>query len=147
MVSRTFEAISKTVQLTILQYMMTAIFSGVMTNHTQGLPEDYQEHFLHCIDYMRQSIMCSADLAMEAHDEMDSDDLGPMDGGWSGLHGKLKALPMIISEAYNLLVCKDYSQVISYLDGEFVMSFFGKVNANIVEQIVDGVRVILPIDD
>ena len=32
--------------------------------------------------------MCSADLALEAHDVIDSDDLGPLDGGWSGHHGE-----------------------------------------------------------
>lgn len=59
-----------------------------MSNNTGMLPEDYQSHFLHCIDYLRQAAMCSADLAMEAHEESDTDDLGPLDGGWSGHHGE-----------------------------------------------------------
>lgn len=68
--------------------MMARVYSGVMSNMTQTLPNDYDAHFLHCVDYLRQGIMCSADLALEAHDINDSDDLGPLDGGWSGHHGK-----------------------------------------------------------
>jgi hypothetical protein len=67
---------------------MARIYSGVMSNITHTLPDDYHAHFLHCIDYLRQGIMCSADLTLEAHDATDSDDLGPLDGGWSGYHGE-----------------------------------------------------------
>ncbi|PMD42849.1 hypothetical protein L207DRAFT_424172 [Hyaloscypha variabilis F] len=108
-----FSTTSMTHQLHCV-YMMARIFSGIVSNNTQKIPDDYYSHFFHCIDYLRQGIMCSADLALEAHDAMDPDDLGPLDGGWSGIH-----------------VCKDYSQVISYLEG----------------QIAEGVRVVLPIDD
>ncbi len=73
--------------LIVLQYMMARIFSGIVSNNTQKIPNDYHSHFFHCIDYLRQGIMCSADLALEAHDAMDPDDLGPLDGGWSGIHG------------------------------------------------------------
>jgi hypothetical protein len=68
--------------------MMAKVYSGIMSNMTSGLPHDYNSHFLHCVDYLRQGIMCSADLSMEAHDVTDSDDLGPLDGGWSGHHGR-----------------------------------------------------------
>ena len=74
--------------LIALQFMMARIYSGIVSNITQTLPDDYHSHFLHCIDYLRQGIMCSADLALEAHDATDPDDLGPLDGGWSGHHGK-----------------------------------------------------------
>ncbi|KAF1997495.1 hypothetical protein P154DRAFT_605686 [Amniculicola lignicola CBS 123094] len=82
-------------------YMMARIFSGVVSNNIQAIPEDYHFHFMHCVDYIRQGIMCSADLAVEVHEPEDSDDFGPQDGGWSGHH-----------------VCKDYSKVISYLERE-----------------------------
>ncbi|KAF2710792.1 hypothetical protein K504DRAFT_429114 [Pleomassaria siparia CBS 279.74] len=95
-------------------YMMARIFSGVVSNNLKAIPDDYHFHFMHCVDYIRQGIMCSADLAVEVHEPKDSDDFGPQDGGWSGHH-----------------VCKDYSKVISYLEGE----------------IADGTRIILPIDD
>ncbi|PMD13292.1 hypothetical protein NA56DRAFT_585905 [Hyaloscypha hepaticicola] len=108
-----FSTTSMTHQLHCV-FMMARIYSGVVSNVTSNLPDDYHSHFLHCIDYLRQGIMCSADLALEAHDAMDPEDFGPLDGGWNGLH-----------------VCKDYNQVISYLE----------------RQIVEGVRVVLPIDD
>ncbi|RDW69758.1 hypothetical protein BP6252_08778 [Coleophoma cylindrospora] len=111
--TETFFTTSMTHQLHCL-YMMGKVYSGVMTNITHSLPHDYNTHFLHCIDYLRQAVMCAGDLALEAHDPKDSDDLGPQDGGWSGQH-----------------VCKDYSQVKTYLEG----------------QIKDGVRSVLPIDD
>jgi hypothetical protein len=68
--------------------MMTRIYSGISSNMTSALPDDPDTHFLHCVDYLRQGIMCSADLALEVHDSKDADDLGPLDGGWSGIHGK-----------------------------------------------------------
>jgi hypothetical protein len=112
--------------LIVRQYMMARIYSGVMSHITHTLPDDYHTHFLHCIDYLRQGIMCSADLALEAHDATDSDDLGPLDGGWSGHHGEttssfsLSENCALHRDADHFLVCKDYSQVISYLEGKQV---------------------------
>lgn len=37
--------------------------------------------------------------------------------------------------------------MIGYLEGKLVLDFIGRGNADVLEQIVDGVRVILPIDD
>jgi hypothetical protein len=69
--------------------------------------------------------MCSADLALEAHDVTDSDDLGPLDGGWSGQHGETflslffrRTVCVLQWNADTSLVCKDYSQVINYLEGK-----------------------------
>jgi hypothetical protein len=95
-----FSTTSMTHQLHCI-YMMARIFSGVTSGRIQDIPEDYNFHFMHCVDYVRQGIMCSADLAVEVHEPKDSDDFGPQDGGWSGHH-----------------VCKDYSKVISYLEGK-----------------------------
>jgi hypothetical protein len=67
--------------------MMGRIYSGILANVTESLPTDWHSHFLHCIDYLRQAIMCSADLALEIHGPNDADDLGPLDGGWNGQHG------------------------------------------------------------
>ncbi|KAK1985710.1 hypothetical protein LZ30DRAFT_707533 [Colletotrichum cereale] len=79
-------------------YMMGMIYSGLTTNKSVPTAE-YNTHFFHCIDYLRQAVMCSADLALEPHTQTDADDLGPGDGSWNGMH-----------------VCKDYSQVTKYLD-------------------------------
>jgi len=95
-------------------YMMGMIYSGLTTNKTDMFTPDYNIHFFHCIDYLRQAVMCSADLALEPHLIADPDDNGPGDGSWKAMH-----------------VCKDYGQVIKYLD----------------RQIAEGVRVVLPIDD
>jgi hypothetical protein len=97
---RIFSTTSMTHQLHCI-YMIARIFSGVTSGRVRDIPEDYNFHFMHCVDYVRQGIMCSADLAVEVHEPKDSDDFGPQDGGWSGHH-----------------VCKDYSKVISYLEGK-----------------------------
>lgn len=99
--------------------MMARIFSGVTTDRTSGLPTDYHDHFLHCIDYLRQAVMCTADLALEAHDINDADDLGPLDGGWSGHHGTFFCTFQSDDDRtdHSNAVCKDYGEVISYLEG------------------------------
>ncbi|KAI0148564.1 hypothetical protein GGR57DRAFT_474752 [Xylariaceae sp. FL1272] len=108
-----FSTTSMTHQLHCL-FMMGRIYAGVTTDKTETLPSDYHNHFLHCIDYLRQAVMCAGDMALEPHDPSDPDDLGPKDGGWNGHH-----------------VCKDYSQILGYLEN----------------QISEGVRIVLPIDD
>ncbi|KAH6643882.1 hypothetical protein C7974DRAFT_407591 [Boeremia exigua] len=80
-------------------FMMTRIYSTLLTNKLNSLPEDYHSHYLHCVDYLRQGIMCSADLTMEPHGPEDADDNGPLDGSWNGYH-----------------VCKDYGHVVPYLE-------------------------------
>jgi hypothetical protein len=76
-------------RLTSPQFMMTRIYSTLLTDNRNSLPEDYHSHYLHCVDYLRQGIMCSADLTMEPHGPGDADDNGPLDGSWNGHHGKL----------------------------------------------------------
>jgi len=68
--------------------MMGRVYAGVLNNKTDVLPHDYHHHFLHCIDYLRQGVMCSGDVALEPHSPSDSDDLGAKDGGWNGHHGE-----------------------------------------------------------
>ncbi|KAI0125431.1 hypothetical protein BJ170DRAFT_686294 [Xylariales sp. AK1849] len=109
----TFSTTSMTHQLHCV-FMMARIYAGLNSNATEKIPADYDSHFLHCIDYLRQGIMCSADLALEPHKPTDSEDNGPLDGSWGGHH-----------------VCKDYNHVMGYLE----------------DQISDGARVVLPIDD
>ncbi|KAK7964466.1 hypothetical protein PG988_011440 [Apiospora saccharicola] len=109
----TFFTTSMTHQLHCV-FMMARIYSNLERNTKEHLPGDYHSHYLHCVDYLRQGIMCSGDLAMEPHDRSDSDDNGPLDGSWNGHH-----------------VCKDYDHVMPYLE----------------EQIAEGIRKVLPIDD
>lgn len=77
------------------KFMMGRIYSGVLDNTTDILPNDWHSHFLHCIDYLRQAIMCSADLTLEIHAPSDADDLGPLDGGWNGHHSKSSCILFI----------------------------------------------------
>ncbi|KAH8881481.1 hypothetical protein GQ53DRAFT_788029 [Thozetella sp. PMI_491] len=100
-----FSATSMTHQLHCL-FMMGRIFSAMLMNQTETLPShflpnDWEWHFMHCIDYMRQSVMCSADVTLEPHQPDEPQDTGPLDGGWNGRH-----------------VCKNYGQVIDYLEGQ-----------------------------
>ncbi|KAJ4354337.1 uncharacterized protein N0V89_006072 [Didymosphaeria variabile] len=111
--TETFFTTSMTHQLHCL-FMMGRIYAAFTGGMTEKLPSDYHTHYLHCIDYLRQGIMCSADLTMEPHEQTDPDDNGPKDGSWNGHH-----------------VCKDYGHVIPYLE----------------EQIGEGIRKVLPIDD
>ncbi|KAK3936449.1 hypothetical protein QBC46DRAFT_269596 [Diplogelasinospora grovesii] len=92
----------KTVFTTSMTHQLHCLFavvqtySGLKANHP--IPDDHHWHMIHCFDYMRQAIMCSADIALEGHETTFPDDNGGSDG-WDSKH-----------------VCKDYGQVISYLE-------------------------------
>lgn len=43
------------------QFMMGRIFSALSGNISGVLPDDYFTHYMHCVDYIRQSVMCSGD--------------------------------------------------------------------------------------
>ncbi|KAK3358767.1 hypothetical protein B0T25DRAFT_446382 [Lasiosphaeria hispida] len=77
-------------------YAVVQTYSGLKANIP--LPDDHHWHMIHCFDYMRQAIMCSADMALEGHETTFPDDNGGSDG-WDSKH-----------------VCKDYSQVVDYLE-------------------------------
>ncbi|CAJ2501379.1 Uu.00g042320.m01.CDS01 [Anthostomella pinea] len=96
----TFSTTTMTHQLHCL-FMMARIYAGFRQGTPEILPKDHESHYLHCVDYLRQGIMCSGDLATEPHKPNDSDDNGPLDGSWGGLH-----------------VCKDYRQVTTFLGKE-----------------------------
>lgn len=68
--------------------MMGRIYSGIVANKTDMSRTEADIHFYHCIDYLRQAAMCSADLALEPHLITDADDNGPGDGSWNGMHGR-----------------------------------------------------------
>ncbi|KAF2202054.1 hypothetical protein GQ43DRAFT_392945 [Delitschia confertaspora ATCC 74209] len=71
-------------------------YSGIKSN--VPIPDDHHWHMIHCFDYLRQTIMCSADTALEGHEFTFPDHNGGSDG-WDAKH-----------------VCKDYSQVKNYLE-------------------------------
>lgn len=69
------------------QYMMGRVYSAVYSGNTKSVTHDYNSHFYHCIDYLRQSIMCAGDLALELHKPDDPDDLTLFDSSWRAQHG------------------------------------------------------------
>jgi hypothetical protein len=98
---------------------MGKTYSGLKANVT--LPEDHHWHMIHCFSYLRQTILCSADTALEGLETTFPDHNGGSDG-WDSKHGKLfgrviVAMRLMIECADLFLVCKDYSQVKKYLEG------------------------------
>lgn len=115
--------------------MMGRMYSALQDGMPELLVKDSDTHYFHCIDYIRQAVMCAGDVALEPHSENDGPDNGPLDGGWNGIH-----------------VCKKYDEVISYLEREYHLELRYSFTASAFmltfpDQISDGVRVVLPIDD
>lgn len=71
-------------------YIMGKIFSAVFTNASEiPEPEDYEAHFLHCVDYMRQAAMCAGDLTIEPRGEREGErGAVSLDNAFNGVHGK-----------------------------------------------------------
>ncbi|EDU44873.1 repeatdomain containing protein [Pyrenophora tritici-repentis] len=64
-------------------YAVVAVYSGMTSGHT--LEDDHHWHMIHCFDYMRQAIMCSADMALEGLETTFPDHNGGSDG-WDSRH-------------------------------------------------------------
>ncbi|EFW99466.1 hypothetical protein CMQ_7834 [Grosmannia clavigera kw1407] len=77
-------------------FTIAQTYSGLKSGHP--IPDDHHWHMVHCMDYMREAVMCNADIALEGHETTFPDDNGGSDG-WDSKH-----------------VCKDYSQVKAYLE-------------------------------
>jgi len=105
--SETFYTTTMTHQLHCI-FMMGQMFAALSSPEAKAaaaaakhhaLAKDYESHYLHCVDYLRQSVMCAGDVAMEEHSPTETDNNGPLDAGWSGRH-----------------VCKDYGEVTQFLE-------------------------------
>lgn len=66
-------------------FAIVETYSGLTSNTT--LPEDHHWHMIHCFDYMRQAIMCSADMALEGLETTFPDHNGGSDG-WDSKHSE-----------------------------------------------------------
>ncbi|PVH93663.1 hypothetical protein DM02DRAFT_676706 [Periconia macrospinosa] len=64
-------------------FAVVRVYSGLTSNHE--LPEDHHWHMIHCFDYMRQAILCSADMALEGLETTFPDHNGGSDG-WDSKH-------------------------------------------------------------
>ena len=84
---------NKTVFTTSMTHQLHCLFaivetySGLTSNTT--LPEDHHWHMIHCFDYMRQAIMCSADMALEGLETTFPDHNGGSDG-WDSKHSEFQ---------------------------------------------------------
>ena len=67
-------------------FIMAQTYAGLTSNRT--LPDDHHWHIIHCFDYLRQSIMCTADVAIEGLETTAPDHNGGSDG-WDAKHGEL----------------------------------------------------------
>jgi hypothetical protein len=69
---------------------MAKIFSAVVTK-SSTIPEaaDYEAHFLHCADYMRQAAMCAGDMTLEPRGENGKPAEVTLDNAFNGIHGEL----------------------------------------------------------
>lgn len=100
------------------QFSIVQTYSGLASGHE--IPDDHHWHMIHCFDYMRQAIMCSADMALEGLETTFPDHNGGSDG-WDSKHGKLFStchLKTALRKSSNHVnvVCKDWSEVKSYLE-------------------------------
>lgn len=67
------------------QFAVVQTYSGLKADHE--IPEDHHWHMIHCFSYLRQTIMCSADTALEGLETTFPDHNGGSDG-WDSKHGK-----------------------------------------------------------
>jgi hypothetical protein len=89
---------SMTHQLHCLHAILS-VYSGMTSNNTDKMSHDGTWHLTHCFEYLRQSIMCSADLALEGQQTTFPPGFVGSDG-WDAKH-----------------VCKNYDEVLAYLEG------------------------------
>ena len=78
------------VRADVSQFTIAQTYSGIKSGHT--IPDDHHWHMIHCIDYMREAILCGADMALEGHETTFPDDNGGSDG-WDSKHGRRLSSP------------------------------------------------------
>jgi hypothetical protein len=79
-------------------YAIVEVFSGLTSNNTDKVPKETPWHLNHCFEYLRQSIMCCGDIALEGQATTFPQGVTGSDG-WDSKH-----------------VCKDYRQIFEYLE-------------------------------
>ncbi|KAK0714540.1 hypothetical protein B0H67DRAFT_644390 [Lasiosphaeris hirsuta] len=77
---------------------IVSVVAALTSNQPDMMPVEGAWHLSHCFDYLRQSIMCCGDVALEGQQTTFPEGWKGSDG-WDAKH-----------------VCKDYGQVISYLE-------------------------------
>lgn len=79
-------------------HAIVRVVAAYASNQPERLPEEGPWHMAHCFDYIRQSIMCAGDVALEGQQTTFPEGVTGSDG-WDAKH-----------------VCKDYGQIMSYLE-------------------------------
>ncbi|RMZ67694.1 Thioesterase domain-containing [Pyrenophora seminiperda CCB06] len=64
-------------------YAVVAVYSSMTSGHE--MEENHHWHMIHCFDYLRQAILCSADMALEGLETTFPDHNGGSDG-WDSKH-------------------------------------------------------------
>ncbi|KAF6811226.1 hypothetical protein CPLU01_15162, partial [Colletotrichum plurivorum] len=122
----------KTVFTTSITHQLHCLFAVVQTYSglTSGheIPDDHHWHMIYCFSYLRQTIMCSADMALEGLETTFPDHNGGSDD-WDSKYGESSsesprrdpgspgARPLRMSRwLASRAVCKDYNQVKNYLE-------------------------------
>lgn len=79
-------------------HSVVEMVAAYTSNQVDRLPEEGAFHLSHCLEYLRQSIMCCGDVALEGQQTTFPPGFLGSDG-WDAKH-----------------VCRDYSQVLSHLE-------------------------------
>ncbi|KAL1980703.1 hypothetical protein VTN96DRAFT_3620 [Rasamsonia emersonii] len=79
-------------------YNILAVYAAITSDNPRGLPTEMTFHLQHCFEYLRLSIMCCGDVALEGAETTFPDGFDGSDG-WDAMH-----------------VCKNYDQIYDYLD-------------------------------
>ena len=83
-------------------YAIVETFAGMESNNTDKIRGDGAWHLSHCFEYLRQSIMCCGDTALEGQQTTFPEGIAGSDG-WDAKH-----------------VCKDYNQILAHLEEQRV---------------------------
>jgi hypothetical protein len=79
-------------------HAIVEVMAAYTSNQLDKLPEEGPWHLSHCFDYLRQSIMCCGDVALEGQQTTFPPGFKGSDG-WDAKH-----------------LCRDYDQVLAHLE-------------------------------
>lgn len=79
-------------------YAVVEVYSGMASKNMDKVPVETPWHLNHCFEYLRQSIMCCGDTALEGKQTTFPDGVTGSDG-WDAKH-----------------VCKNYGEIKGYLE-------------------------------
>lgn len=80
-------------------HSIIGVVAAFSSGRTDKLPPEGPWHIAHCFDYLRQSIMCAGDVALEGQQTTFPAGFKGSDG-WDAKH-----------------VCKSYGEIMGYLEG------------------------------